>query len=1277
VITVIIILIEKVTILRYYITQYGYVNLNNQLIKIAINYHGDMLTAIRLKMILNWKELIAGLLFLLAVTGAANAQLNGTYNVGSGQTYTSLTGNGAGGFFNAVNTQGLSGNVTVLITSNISESGTISLNQWAGAFTISIQPSAATLRTLSGNVGSPLINLNGADNLTIDGRFSGSGRYLRFINTNNAGQTFRYINDATNNTLTYCIVEGARFSNTSGVIDFSTTTGSTGNDNNTISNCQLRDISATGFTPQNIVVSNGTTTSTARNNSGNIVNNNEIFNFYSSGVTSTGVLLLNGTTTTTISGNSFYQTATRTPGASSNLIMIYVNTASANGIVVSGNYLGGTAVSCGGTALTLNGTSSSSVYPILFGASGTTTASSVDGNTIANISVTVTPSTAGTSYFGGISVVSGHVNIGTTTGNVIGNTTSNANILITLNGTTDNLITRGIDHRGRGDISNNTIGSIRIAGNNNQTVRLECINYAATPTAITNITGNTIGSTTTSNSLEQSSNTFEFQLTGIYSAINTVTLNISGNTIANLRVSSTAASSRLRGIYQNRATTANINISNNTLSGLYCASSSTDRYPDNTGLVGIFTGSNSTTQLVSGNTISGLFCTGNSNSYVQGFSFYSNVSKGTFQNNRIYNLNHSSTTGSAKIWGINAFWGSWNFLNNQIALTNGEPSDNNNSGNYVVTVTDNKEFPVNNIDGQEGNSETAFIREEAPSIGLRRDKESIKYSTDASTNGVEIKGIHDEAEFPCLYYYNSIYIGGTATSGSAISWAYDRPLLTWATAATLRNNLFFNARTGGTGKHYAFGNEVGDSNWTNTSSDFNVYIAPNINAIAVWETNDQTIQQWRVSCSGDKHTWSTTSGLLSAASLFTSIPNGNLNINTSNSAAWIVSGKGLAIAGFGTDIDGNTRPVSISEGCTDIGADEFTATPPSNPLATVDNAPGSGVTSTYSLWGRNLIAINWGTGGSSYPTSMSVNYYSGVNHSGVLGGGYSNSYWSVNPVGSLTGASYDITVFFGSNETYTISTPSANTRLAKYSGTWEVFSTLGTGTWQSELDWVNESVKTRTLLNFSDFALTDGTNPLPVELCSFNAAVFSRDVDLAWTTCSEVNNKGFDIERRAYNTVTNEYSSWVKAGFVAGKGTTNEQQNYRFSDRKLVSGKYQYRLKQIDFNGNFEYHDLTSPQDIIIGNPSVAELYQNYPNPSNPTSKVDYQIPFAGKVSLKVYDITGKEVASLVEKDMESGYYTAEFNGSGLASGVYFYRLTASSPQGNSFSKTMKLILIK
>jgi len=1234
--------------------------------------HGDILIKTGGFMFTYYRSTIS-FIFLMILTGITFSQpLSGNYNCGSGQTFTTLTGSGAAGFFNAVNTRGLNGNVTLYITSNITESGTVALQQWSGSYTITIRPSSASLKTLSGTFAGNLFDLNGADNLTIDGRSGGSGRYLRFVNSTTGGSTFRFINDARSNTITYCLIDGMRVSSTSGIIDFSTTTGANGNDNNTISNCIIKD--ASGGTLQNAIVSNGTTTTTARYNSGITISNNEIIDVYRNAQTCSAILLLNGSTDFTISGNSIYQTATRTPTNATSWNLIHINTSVANNITVSNNFIGGTAVNCGGSAWTVSGAQSNAIYFIRFQSAGSTTASSVNGNTIANMNFTTTPSSSGVGYFAGIVVESGLVNVGSTSGNTIGNTTSNGNITININGTTDNIITRGIIHSASGDINNNTIGSFTLAGNNNQTVRLECIFRSGSLSSNININNNMVGSTTQSNSIQQTSSTFRFQITGIHSQVNSVLVTMNGNTVSNHRVTNSNSASRIRGIYQSRSTNASLSVNNNVISNLYCASSSTDRYPDNTSMIGLFTGSSSTTQNFSGNTITGLYGTNNSDSYVMAFGYYNNVAKGTFERNRISNLNHSSTTGAAKIWGINAFWGAWNIFNNQISITNGEASDNPNFNN---NITDNGHLnqptePAGPVGIEVANN---YIKDQ-PLIKTAVDKTGLP-ETDLLTNGVEIKGIHDEAEFPSLYYYNSIYIGGSAASGSANSWAYDRPLLDWATDAALRNNLFYNARTGGSGSHYAIGNEVGYDNWTTSSADYNVYIAPDANRIGIWGGSNLNIYQWRDSCLGDKHTWSTTSSVIAPTSLFNNVSTGNLSINTGNWQAWIVSGKGIAIAGSGLDYSGNSRPTVVTGGCSDIGSHEFTATPPSNPSATVDNAPGSGVTSNYTLWGRVLLTINWGTGGSAYPSSVNVQYYSGVNPPDVLGGGYSNSYWSILPTGSLTGATYNIALNFGQNEIHTISTPSANTRLAKYNGTWEVFSTLGTGTWQSELDWASELIRTRGMNSFSSYALTDQGNPLPVELCSFAANVINRQADLLWSTCSEINNSGFEIERRTFNSASSDYSSWSKIGFVQGNGTTNQQHSYKYSDKKLTTGKYQYRLKQVDFNGNYEYHDLSSPSEVMIGTPIAADLFQNYPNPSNPTAKVDFQIPFSAKVTLKVYDITGKEVASLVDKELDGGFYTADFNGANLSSGVYFYRLVANSNDGNSFNKTMKLILVK
>jgi hypothetical protein len=171
----------------------------------------------------------------------------------------------------------------------------------------------------------------------------------------------------------------------------------------------------------------------------------------------------------------------------------------------------------------------------------------------------------------------------------------------------------------------------------------------------------------------------------------------------------------------------------------------------------------------------------------------------------------------------------------------------------------------------------------------------------------------------------------------------------------------------------------------------------------------------------------------------------------------------------------------------------------------------------------------------------------------------------------------------------------------------------------------------------------------------------------------EINNSGFDIERKSV--IPGMQTDWVKIGNVSGFGNSNEQRNYSFNDNGLQTGKYTYRLKQIDYNGGFEYFTLGS--EIEIGIPNEFKLSQNYPNPFNPVTKIDYEIPFDSKVTLKVFDMMGREVANLVNSNLQTaGYYSIELNGSNLTSGAYFYRITAQG-SGKDFVMTKKMLLIK
>jgi hypothetical protein len=197
-----------------------------------------------------------------------------------------------------------------------------------------------------------------------------------------------------------------------------------------------------------------------------------------------------------------------------------------------------------------------------------------------------------------------------------------------------------------------------------------------------------------------------------------------------------------------------------------------------------------------------------------------------------------------------------------------------------------------------------------------------------------------------------------------------------------------------------------------------------------------------------------------------------------------------------------------------------------------------------------------------------------------------------------------------------------------------------------------------------------GNAPLPVELSSFTSNIITRDVKLNWTTASENNNAGFEILRSAQN----DNGSWTKVGYVTGNGTKTTPTNYSFEDKNLNTGKYNYRLKQIDYNGNFEYFNLAG--EVEIGVPKKFDISQNYPNPFNPTAKIDFDLPFDSKVSMKLYDISGREVMTLVNEQKSAGYYTVQMNGNNLSSGMYFYRIIAEG-NGQKYVMTKKAVLIK
>ena len=198
---------------------------------------------------------------------------------------------------------------------------------------------------------------------------------------------------------------------------------------------------------------------------------------------------------------------------------------------------------------------------------------------------------------------------------------------------------------------------------------------------------------------------------------------------------------------------------------------------------------------------------------------------------------------------------------------------------------------------------------------------------------------------------------------------------------------------------------------------------------------------------------------------------------------------------------------------------------------------------------------------------------------------------------------------------------------------------------------------------------------VPVELISFTATANSNVVILNWSTATETNNSGFEILRFAQN----DKNDWRKIGFVPGHGTTTETQHYSFTDNDVKAGKYQYKLKQIDYDGSFEYSQIVEVEIPIVNKFSLA---QNYPNPFNPSTVISYRLAVTSFVTLKVYDILGREIATLVNEEKPAGEYEVEFNianlpvgissKGGYASGVYFYQIKA-----DEYSVTRKMVLLR
>jgi hypothetical protein len=1102
-----------------------------------------------------------------------STSFSGNYNVGTAQTYTSLTG--VNGIFAAINSSNVSGNVTITITSNLYEDGTNALNATSetgvGGYTIKIVPATAALYTITGSVAQGMIRLNGAQRVIIDGGsfFSSDnpkwgynsgnepltpGKYLTIRNNNISNPAITFINGAVNDTIKYCTVESNNYAGTSsGTIFFSTTTSLvTGNSNNVITNCDIRDNDSVTTSPtySNGIYSLGTSTAYALYNTNNTIKNCNFYNnYYDIATTTAAIYMTSGTNSWIIQNNSFYQTVPRTLASSETICGIFNAATSAYGHQIIGNYFGGSAPLCGGSPMTYTGAGLYTIYGIQLTV-GAVTPSSIQGNVIQNINLTESPASGSAVFFRGITVPTSlaNVNIGNITGNTIGSGTGNGSITLTVNTTVTGYSGPicGIFSNGIGNISNNTVGSITVGGNAAATsiYAVQGIQWTSTTQNWTyNCNNNLVGSLTTPNSIQFTDSLSACQLRGIVCGNGLVTIdNFTNNTVANLtNYSQACATITIASIVYgfSFSTAGNFTITNNNIFNLSLnTSAGLATFPATYLVIGI-SHSSQGINVINQNNIHSLYF---NNPTATGSGLNTGIFVGgetgtTVSRNKVYDMRYSSivTTTSIMLSGISCAStapGVMTISNNMICITNGDPLDNPFNKLYKEEILTHENINV------------PLIKQKIPeSLLLKNKKVIVGYDPDAKvaepllsqarvndkngnpTNRVNITGKNVQQNVNSAFtasiagiltqvgsgvppapntnfFYNTVYIGGT-DAGASSSWGF---LKQFYGNLTVRNNLLINARTGAA-NHYAIGNEASPpaNSWSATTSTYNTFIGPSDATIGEWGTaNATTLAGWVAASGGDNQSYSSNTSNINPANLLTNISTCDLRIVSANSSAWIISGKGIALAGQGIDYEGTPRSTTITAGVTDIGADEFVATPPSNPVATQTGTPGAGSTTTYFLYGRKLCSIDWGIGGTSYPTSMSVNYYSGINppNNSTLGPNYSNSYWTVVPTGSLSGTTYNVTFFFGDNETFTITSPSTNTILANSNNTyWQAFPP-GSAPLQSNLNWSILTLSPTLLssINFSTYALADGSLTPSLIYPPYNALSMPTTDTLSWTS---------------------------------------------------------------------------------------------------------------------------------------------------------------------------------
>lgn len=767
--------------------------------------------------------------------------------------------------FDDINTNGLIGNLELQITASVVDNTDASLNQWSNCgnngYTIKIYPTGVGPWTLSGSSATSLITLNGADNVTFNGKLNqtGAANNLILSNTNTAGSTIKFINDATYDTIKYCTLKGVSTTSTTGVVWFSTGT-TTGNDYNTITYCDIRDGATT---PTTCIFSLGSSSTILNDN--NTISYCNIYNHHnvSAGGSTFGLYLQNYNSKWTISNNSLYQnadcsylTATRTMNSYRGL---YIAGSAGDDFNIINNFIGGQSAECGGSAMTYTNSGWVTLWYGMQVDVSNTGKSIMSGNIVKNISSTLVPSSTGTIRWAGFATL-GRVDM---LNNIVGDN-STGSITIVFNDNSNYTGGHvGIYKLGNGDVKSNTIGSISISGTSNDLSTFYGIYATGSLTNDMLISYNTVGNSSTANSIQfASALTPWMDCYGIaFGTAGTFITTVSNNIISNIAHNGTDICS-VAGI-RNFATGGTQYIIGNNINNLSTASTYTAELYS--AMNGIFSTNTTTSGLViSNNIIHSLSATASVALYNHGI-YVRTPTSGTniIRNNFIHSFSTSSAT--SNIFGIDI-----------------------NDG--VSTISNN------------------MIR-----LGIDKDG-------NAMTTTAVIEGIHSASNDGVNFYFNSVYIGGSVAAGAINTYAFRR--VTTGVDVS-KNNVFYNARSGGTGKHYAI-----TINATNTfTSDYNdIYSATAANTGSYNAgTTPQTWVNWKAGIIAPKDASSMNIDPVYA------VPSGtSATVDLHLQASSTIIGKGIAGTGIITDYDAEVRSTGISPNGPCIGADERVIAPGTN-----------------------------------------------------------------------------------------------------------------------------------------------------------------------------------------------------------------------------------------------------------------------------------------------------------------------------------------------------------